>query len=76
MIAEHAGQKYSGRIGRSAAAKDLNTNAIDLAVRAHVRHRHTQYDELLACGTERNHARALVAATVEKYVNQWQRAKS
>src|SRR5712692_2411737 len=29
-IAEHACQKYSGRIGRSAAAKELQANAVDL----------------------------------------------
>ena len=46
-IAEHACVKYSGRIGRSAAAKDLSAEAIDLAVGAHVRHRWTRYDELL-----------------------------
>ena len=35
-IAEHACQKHSGRIGRSAGAKDLQVNAVVLAVRAHV----------------------------------------
>jgi hypothetical protein len=35
-IAEHACEKYSGRVGRSSAAKDLSQDAIDLAVRAHV----------------------------------------
>jgi hypothetical protein len=37
-IAEHACQKYSGRVGRSAAAKELEANAVNLAVPAHVRH--------------------------------------
>ena len=49
-IAEHACQKYSGRIGRSAAAKALEPAAIDFAVGAAVRHRWTRYDELLMAG--------------------------
>src|SRR5258705_12112014 len=49
-IAEHACQIYSGRIGRSAAAKELRASAVELAVRAHVRHVHTRYDELLTSG--------------------------
>ena len=43
-IAEHACQEYSGRVGRSAAAKARQANAVELAVRAHVRHAYTGYD--------------------------------
>jgi hypothetical protein len=75
-IAEHACQKYSGRVGRSAAAKDLQANPVDLAVRAHGRHVHTRYDELLASGVSRHEARALVAAAVEQRLNQWQRGRT
>jgi hypothetical protein len=39
-IAEHACRKYSGRIGRSAEAKQFEPEALELAARAHVRHRH------------------------------------
>lgn len=39
-IAEHACEKYSGRVGRSAAAKELETTAVELAVRAHVHGSH------------------------------------
>ena len=39
-IGEHACEKYSGRIGRRAAAKELQASAADLAVRAHIRHVH------------------------------------
>src|SRR5688572_19987511 len=35
-----------GRVGRSAAAKSLDENAINLAVQAHIRHTETNYDEL------------------------------
>jgi hypothetical protein len=38
-IADHACRKYSDRVGRSAAAKALDAEAVRLAVAAHVRHR-------------------------------------
>ena len=59
-IAEHACRKYSGRVGRTAAAKDFDEKAIRLAVIAHIRHRETNYDHLLARGYERHEARAAV----------------
>jgi hypothetical protein len=49
-IAEHACLKYSGRIGRSAPAKELDQTAIRLAVIAHIRHQETSCDTLLATG--------------------------
>jgi hypothetical protein len=70
-IAEHACQKYSGRVGRSAAAKELDAEAVDLAVRAHVRHVHTPYDRLLAQGTDRGDARREVASQVEAVMGRW-----
>ena len=73
-VAEHACQKYSGRVGRSAAAKELEPKAVDLAVRAHIRHVHTKYDDLLARGVSRHEARALVAEAVAGQLNRWQRA--
>jgi hypothetical protein len=75
-IADHACQKYSGRIGRSAAAKELQAEAIDLAVRAHIRHVHTRYDELLGRGAAREDARARVAGSVEKCLDTWRRGRS
>jgi len=57
VIAEHACQKYSGRVGRSAAAKALDEQAVHLAVIAHIRHAETGYDALLAQGCERSEAR-------------------
>ena len=71
-IAEHACRKYSGRVGRSAAAKEFAPEAIRLAVTAAVRHRFTRYDELLMRGLERHEARALVAPAVEEKLARWQ----
>jgi hypothetical protein len=47
VIAEHACQKYSGRVGRSAGAKSLDEEFGRLAVIAHIRHAETNYDEFL-----------------------------
>jgi hypothetical protein len=71
-IAEHACLKYSGRIGRSAAAKQLDEDAVRLAVIAHVRHAETQYDALLANGYDRWDARAIVQDEVAQVLSQWQ----
>jgi hypothetical protein len=70
-IAEHACLKYSERVGRSAAAKRFDEEAITLAVTAHVRHRETDYDELLARGWFRNEARSKVRDRVEAVLDKW-----
>ena len=70
-ISKHACEKYSGRIGRSAAAKEFDESAMELAVRAHIRHTHTEYDQLLARGWERDEARATVAAAVAEVLDRW-----
>jgi hypothetical protein len=74
-IARHACLKYSGRVGRSAAAKALDERALLLAVAAHVRHAHTGYDALLAAGTERHEARRQVQGRVEDVLGAWRAAK-
>ena len=71
-IAEHACLKYSGRVGRSAAAKSFDEEAIRLAVVAHIRHRETRYDSLLAQGHERWEARAEVEGAVADALARWQ----
>ncbi len=70
-IAEHACRKYSGRVGRSAAAKELDERAVRLAVSAHIRHVETNYDELLGKGCPRIDARRQVAAQVEQRLSEW-----
>jgi hypothetical protein len=71
-IAEHACQKYSGRVGRSAAAKSLDEAAVRLAVIAHIRHAETNYDSLLGKGYERHVARAEVREVVERVLGGWE----
>ena len=75
-IAEHACRKYSGRVGRSSAAKALDKKAVCLAVSAHVRHQETNYDELLQTGFERSDARERVHAQVSSVLVEWQLSTS
>ncbi len=74
VIAEHACRKYSGRVGRSAAARSLDAAAVRLAVTAHVRHAETDYDELLARGYDRWEARDEVAEAVARVLARWESA--
>jgi hypothetical protein len=76
VIAEHACRKYSGRVGRSAAAKALDDEAVRLAVIAHLRHVETAYDELLAAGRDRHDARRAVAEQVRIVLAGWQRPRA
>jgi hypothetical protein len=73
-IAEHACRKYSGRVGRSAAAKEFAAAAIRLAVIAHIRHGHTRYDEILVETADRVQARAEIQDEVERWLAKWQAA--
>jgi hypothetical protein len=76
-IAEHACRKHSGRVGRTAAAKELSPDALRLAVIAHIRHERTRYDELLAHGVDRHAARESIWDKVSTILDDWQRpAKS
>lgn len=70
-IAEHACLKYSGRVGRCAKAKDLDEEAVRLAVIAHIRHEHTPYDTLLAKGDDRWDARNEVEEKVQQLLISW-----
>lgn len=71
QIAEHACQKYSGRVGRSAAAKRLDEDAVQVAVVAHVRHAETRYDAFLARGVDRRDARDRVRGQVDRVLARW-----
>jgi len=71
-IASHAGQRSSGRVGRSAAGRALDPQAVDLAVIAHIRHTHTNYDQLLMRGTDRSDARALVREQIDRALEKWE----
>jgi hypothetical protein len=63
-IADHACQKYSGRVG---------AKVIELAVKAHVRHKHTHYDQLLMKGWGRTEARSAIFEKLGQIVSEWSR---
>lgn len=72
VIAAHATEKHSDRVGRAAAAKGLAPHAVKLAVRAHIRHVYTNYDELLnQGGYAKDHARQTVASKVDEKEARW-----
>lgn len=71
VIAKRACQKHSGRVGRTAAAKEFNPEALKLAVVAYIRHNYTNYDELLRLDWERHEARNQVASQVQKILERW-----
>ena len=73
-IADHACAKHSGRVGRSAAAKEFDPAALRLAVIAHIRHQHTPYDRLLGESGDRSLARAEVSADINRVLAKWERA--
>lgn len=61
-------RKQTGRVGRSAAAKEFDPQALRLAVIAHIRHEHTGYDELLMRFGDRTQAREMVWGEIEKWL--------
>lgn len=69
-IAKHACEKYSGRVGRTSWAKELEPKAIELAVQAHVRHVHTDYDHRID-EVGRQDAREWVAGRIHEVLRSW-----
>jgi hypothetical protein len=70
-IARHAATRGSGRVGRSAAARALDPDAITLAVVASVRHEDTRYDALLMSGHDRGEARDRVRPDINRVLDGW-----
>lgn len=72
-IAKHAAERGSGRVGRSAAGRALDRDAIELAVTASVRHEDTPYDDLLMSGVDRDDARGRVRDQVHRVLDGWRK---
>ncbi|MFN7919478.1 MAG: DUF2293 domain-containing protein [Bryobacteraceae bacterium] len=72
-IAAHTAVRGSGRVGRTEAGRNLHQNALIAAVTAAVRHRHSDYDSLLASGVDRAVAREQVADHVWSTMAGWKR---
>jgi hypothetical protein len=73
-IARHAAKRGSGRVGRTAAGRALDHEALELAVAASVRHQDTDYDELPMSGIDRADARERVGEQVRGVLDRWRRA--
>src|SRR5215472_2259285 len=71
VIAEHTGMRGSGRVGRSAAGRAFDEDAIVLAVVASVRHQDTRYDSLLMAGLSRDMARERVRPVIDRVLASW-----
>ncbi|WP_285526859.1 DUF2293 domain-containing protein [Streptomyces lavendulae] len=73
-IAAHASVRGSGRVGRTAAGRALDEQAVSVAVRAAVRHTDTEYDALLMSGVPRFTARARLAPLIDAVLDGWRTA--
>ena len=70
-IAQHTSVRGSGRVGRSAAGRELDEQALRLAAIAYIRHRYTKYDELLMTLMDRSLARQEVWDKIEETLECW-----
>jgi hypothetical protein len=70
-IARHTSLRGSGRVGRSAAGRSLDEEALTLAVVASVRHEDTDYDSLLMSGVGRAEARDQIRLAVDRILASW-----
>lgn len=73
-IARHTSVRGSGRVGRTAAGRALEEEALRAAVIAAVRHRHTKYDRLLMRGISRMEARDAVRDQIDRMLESWRAA--
>lgn len=68
-IVRHALRKRSGRVGRTGKL-DLDRKAY-LAVQAHIRHRHTDYDKITKESKDRDAARDATRGEVSRVLVEW-----
>ncbi len=70
-IAAHTAVRGSGRVGRTAAGRALEEEALVAAVTAAIRHKHTAYDRLLMRGYERAEARQAIREELDRVITHW-----
>ncbi|MFC3740610.1 DUF2293 domain-containing protein [Paractinoplanes deccanensis] len=70
-ISLHTGARGSGRVGRSAAGRALDPDAVTRAVVASVRHENTSYDEMLMSGVPRDEARERIRPDIDRVLQAW-----
>jgi hypothetical protein len=69
LVLKHGFKKYSGRVGRTGSLP--LQKKVMLAVIAHIRHVHTNYDALLQAGQPRESARKATWNTIEGVMREW-----
>ena len=70
-IAKHACLKHSGRVGRTANAKQFDPKMIDLAVEAHIRHTETNYDNQFGKGKRKKEIRSDLKFEIQAKMSSW-----
>lgn len=70
-IAVHTSRRGSARVGRTAAGRALEPEALNAAVVAAIRHRHTRYNQLLMRGYSRRDARDAVHDVIDYLLERW-----
>jgi hypothetical protein len=70
-VARHTALRGSGRVGRSAAGRALDADALTLAVVASIRHQDTDYDDLLMSGVPREEARDRIRPAIDRILAAW-----
>ena len=70
-IATHACEKHSGRVGRTAKAKEFDATMINLAVEAHIRHQETNYDSKFGQGKAKRQIRSEVKQDITVVLRKW-----
>jgi len=73
-IAAHTSVRGSGRVGRTSGGRALEEEALQAAVVAAIRHRHTKYDRLLMRGVGRMAAREAVSDEIDDVLKHWRSA--
>lgn len=74
-VARFACRRETGRVGDLVGVDGYLDHAVELAVIAHIRHRHTRYEALLDRGVERDEAVEAVRDDVLRTLARWGTAK-
>jgi hypothetical protein len=73
-ISQHTGTRGSGRVGRSAAGRALDPDAVTRAVVASIRHEDTAYDDMLMSGVPREQARERIREDMDRLLERWRQS--
>ncbi|MFO0554431.1 MAG: DUF2293 domain-containing protein [Polyangiaceae bacterium] len=75
-LARAACLRDSGRVGDLVSGAAFSEHVVEVAVIAHIRHRHTRYEALLASGWSRDDAVEAVREEVSRVLVRWTRGRA